>query len=74
MGVGGQRHTLAALTQGKNRYPLYRRLGGPQGRSEQVRKILPPPGFDHRTVQSVVSHYTDFAILAHQLQFLTTQN
>ena len=24
------------------RYPLYRRLGGPQGRSEQVRKTSPP--------------------------------
>ena len=32
--------------QGKTRYPWYRRLGGPQGRSEQVRKISPPPGFD----------------------------
>jgi len=29
-GVGGQRHTLAALTPGKTWYPLYRRLGGPQ--------------------------------------------
>ena len=31
-----------SLTPGKNRYPLYRRLGGPQGRSGQVRKISPP--------------------------------
>jgi len=29
---------------GKNRYPLYRRLCGPQGRSGQVRKISPPTG------------------------------
>ena len=29
---------------GKTRYPLYRRLGGPQGRSGQVRKISPPTG------------------------------
>jgi hypothetical protein len=34
------------LSPGKTRYPLYRRLGGPQGRSGQVRKISPPPGFD----------------------------
>jgi len=27
-------------------YPLYRRLGGSQGRSRRVRKISPPPGFD----------------------------
>ena len=25
------------------KYPLYRRLGGPQGRSGEVRKISPPP-------------------------------
>jgi hypothetical protein len=36
-------------------------LGGPQGRSGQVRKISPPPGFDPRTVQSVGSRYTDYA-------------
>jgi hypothetical protein len=35
------------------RYPLYSRLGGPQGRSERMRKISPPPGFEPRTVQSV---------------------
>ena len=32
----------------RTRYPLYRRLGGPQGRSGEVRKISPPPGFDPR--------------------------
>ena len=31
-----------SLPPGKTRYPLYRRLGGPQGRSGQVRKISPP--------------------------------
>jgi hypothetical protein len=43
-GVGGQRHAPAALPPGKNRYPLYRRLRGPQGRYGQVRKISPPTG------------------------------
>ena len=57
--VGGQRHAPAALPPGKTRYPLYRRLGGPQGRSGQVRKISPPPGFDPRTAQPVASRYTD---------------
>ena len=38
-GVGGQCHAPAALPSGKTRYPLYRRLGGPQGRSAQVQKI-----------------------------------
>ena len=44
--MGGQRYAPAALSPGKTRYPLYRRLGGPQGRSGQVRKISLPPGFD----------------------------
>jgi hypothetical protein len=51
--VGGHHHAPAALLPGKTRYPLYRRLGGPQARSGCVRKISPPPGFDPRTVQSV---------------------
>ena len=63
MGVGGQRHAPASLSPGKTRYPLYRRLGGPQGRPVRVRKILPPPGFDPRTVQPVASHYFDWAIV-----------
>jgi hypothetical protein len=42
--VGGQRHAPAALPPGKTRYPLYRGLGGPQGRSGRVRKISPPTG------------------------------
>ena len=46
MGMGNQRHAPAALPPGKTRYPLYRRLSGPQGRSGRVRKISPPPGFD----------------------------
>ena len=72
MGVGGQRHAPAALPPGKTRYPLYRRLGGPQGRSGRVRKILPPPGYDPREVQPVASRYTDWTIPApeiHSYQF-----
>ena len=66
MGVGGQHHAPAALPPGKTRYPLYRRLGGPQSRSGRVRKISPPPGFDPLTFQSVESPYTDWAIPAHE--------
>jgi hypothetical protein len=33
------------LPPGKTWYPLYRRVGGPQGRSRRVRKISPLPGF-----------------------------
>jgi len=50
------------FTPGKTRYPLYRRLGGHQGRSGRLRKISPPTGFDPRTVQPVASRYTDWAI------------
>ena len=46
------------LPLGKTRYPLYRRLGGPQGRSGR-RKISPPPGFDPRTVQPIVAIPTE---------------
>jgi hypothetical protein len=66
-GVGGQRQAPAVLLPGKTQYPLHRRLGGLQGRSGQVRKISPPPGFDPRTVQPVVSRYTDYAIPSHTL-------
>jgi len=59
MEVGGQRHAPAALPPGKTRYPLYRRLGGPQGRSERLQKISPLSGFDHQTIQAVGSRYTD---------------
>ena len=68
MGVGGQRQAPTDLLPGNTRYPLYRRLGGPQGRSGRVRKILPPPGFDPWTVQPVASSYTDWAIPAHHLK------
>ena len=43
------------LPPGKTRHPLYRRLGGPQSRSRQVRKISPSPGFEPRIVQSIAS-------------------
>ena len=62
--VGGQQHAPAALPPGKTRYPLYRRLGGPQGWSWRVWKISPPPGFNPRIVHPVASRYTDWAISA----------
>jgi len=50
MGMGGQRHAPAALPPRKSRYPVYRRLDGPQGRSGRVPKISTQPGFDPRTI------------------------
>jgi hypothetical protein len=57
MRVGGQRHAPATLPPGKTQYPLYRRLGGPQGQSGSAKKISPTPGFDPRTVQPVAGRY-----------------
>ena len=53
------------FTPWKDPVPICRRLGGPQGRSGQLRKILPPPGFDCQTIQPVASRYTDWAVLVH---------
>jgi hypothetical protein len=47
-----------SLPPEKTRYPLYRRLGGHQARSGQVRKISPALGFDPLTAQPVASRYT----------------
>jgi hypothetical protein len=65
--MGGQSPAPAALPPGKTRYPLHRRLDGPQGRSGRVRKISSPPEFDPRTVQPVASRYTDWANPAHEM-------
>ena len=51
------RHTLPP---GKTRYPFYRRLGRPHGRSGQAENLI-LTGIRSRTVQPVVSHYTDWA-------------
>ena len=50
----------------ESRCLLHRRLGGPQGLSERVRKISPPQAeFDPWTSQPVASHYTDYAMQAY---------
>jgi len=48
------------LPPGKTRYPFYRRLGGSQGRSGRAENLV-PTGIRSRTVQTVVSRYTDWA-------------
>ena len=53
----------------RNRYPLYGRLGGPQGQSGWVQKITPSPGLDPRIIQPIASCCTDSAILAHTHTF-----
>ena len=46
------------LRPGKTRYQLYKRLGGPQGRYGRTENLV-PTGIRSRTVQPVVSRYTD---------------
>jgi hypothetical protein len=70
-GEGSASRPGRSLTSGKTRVPLYRRLGGPQGRSGQVWKISPPPGFDPRTVQPVASRYTPLRYPAHNTPLRT---
>jgi hypothetical protein len=59
-----------------HRYPLDRRLGGPQSQSGRLgeEKILDPSGTrnsDPSVVQSVASRYTDYPIPAHKtLQYI----
>ena len=60
-GEGSASRRSRSLPPRKTRYPLYKRLGGPQSQSGQVQKILPPSGFDPRTVLSVASRYTNCA-------------
>jgi len=46
-----------SLHPGKTRYPFYRRLGGPQGRSGRAENLV-PTGIQSWTVQPVVSRHT----------------
>jgi hypothetical protein len=72
MGVGGQRHTPAALPPGMTQYPLYRRLGRPQGRSERVLKISSPTGIrspDHPARSKLLYR---LRYLEHKLQHIKT--
>ena len=74
-GVGDQCHAPAALFPGKGtRYPLYRRLSGPQEQHGRVRQISFSSEFDLRTVQPVASRYTDYAIPAHSSMPHTIDN
>ena len=48
------------LPPGKTRYSLYRRLGGPKGRSGRAENLV-LTGIRSRTFQPVVSRYTNWA-------------
>ena len=52
------------LLPGKTRYPLYRRLGGPQGRSGRAENLA-LPRFDYRNVQPVAHSLHRLSYPAH---------
>ena len=62
------------LPPGKTRYPFYRSLGGPQGRSWRAENLV-PTGIRPWTVQPAVSRYTDWATrpthYQHNIQILS---
>jgi len=48
------------FTAGKDTVPTVQEAGWAPGRSGQVRRIWPPPGFDPRIVLPVIRRYTDY--------------
>jgi hypothetical protein len=53
---------LGCFTLGKEiRHPLHSKMGGVQSRPEKLLKISPIPGFDLRTVQSLVSRKWEYS-------------
>ena len=64
MGLGGQHHAPANLPPVKTRYPLYRRMCGPQAQVWTGAENLAFTGIRSPTVQPVAIRYTDWAILA----------
>jgi len=60
------------LPPGKTWYPLYRRLGGTQGRSGWAENLV-PTGIQSRTIQPIVSHFTDWATRPTYIRSVFTQ-
>jgi len=61
------------LPPGKTRYPFYRRLSGPQGRSVRAENLV-PTGIRFRTVQPVVICYADWATRSINLTLIYSIN
>jgi len=57
-GMSGQQYAPTALYPRKDSVPIVQEAGWPQGRSGRAEN-LDPIGIRFRTVQSVVSRYTD---------------
>jgi hypothetical protein len=59
MGVGGQRHAPADLPTRKTPVPIVQGAGWAIGRAGRTENLV-PTGIRSRTVQPVVSRYTDW--------------
>ena len=66
-------HPGRTLPTGKTRYPFYRRLGGPQGRSGRAENLV-PTGIRSRTAQPVAQSLYRLGYPAHNLEFLKWLN
>jgi hypothetical protein len=74
MGVGGQCQSSAAFPPKITQQPVWRRLGGPQGKSGLVRNTSPPTGIRSSGRSALACRYTDWAIPAHMYTKLLNQN
>ena len=63
MGGGGHRKPRPLYPRERDPLPIVQEAG-PRGRSGWVRKILPAPEIEPRTIQPVASCYSDYAIPA----------
>jgi len=63
-GTMNLKHTVCFTLGKQTQHSLYRGLGRPQGRSGTVRKTSPPPGFEPRTAQYVVTRHTEYTMPA----------
>ena len=57
-------------TQERDKIPSVQEAGSAPRRFGRLRKMKPLPGFDSRTVEAVVSRYTDYAITGRTLPLL----
>jgi hypothetical protein len=56
--MGGQHHTVAALTQGQNQNHLLETGWAPGPVCMGVENLIPPLGFDSQTALPIASRYT----------------
>ena len=66
-------HPGRTLPPGKTRYPFYRRLGGPQGRSGRAENLVPTV-IRSRTIQPVAQSLYRLSYQAHHINIYLCKN